>query len=188
MVAGVVGFLALLGLLTAWLFHDDSPEPLASSPVSTSTPSATSAAPTTTATTPSPKKTKKTAAAKAHHKAKPKHQAKPKKKPKTFRTKAHPEIGWSSAGQLVIDFYSNTGGGWSKLSPAAKRHFGSRSAFRRYYGHHGVTYAHDARAKANADGSVTITTSVVSGHGGGRKQLRVVRGTNGRLFIASDPR
>ena len=106
-------------------------------------------------------------------------------------------IDWSSAGQLVIDYYnglSNPSSAWQLLSPTAKAAFGNSEAqFAEYWGQYSSVSAQDANGVSdNPDGSVTVPVTVTyNTEGGGqqveRQQLRVVR-VNGQLLIDSDPR
>ncbi|MGH3451986.1 MAG: protein kinase domain-containing protein, partial [Haloechinothrix sp.] len=100
------------------------------------------------------------------------------------------EIDWSEAGNLVINYYtqsSSTDAAWSKLTPAAQAMFGNRQAFDTYWSQFDSVYAEDARAARNEDGSVTIATTVHRDGDSERKSVRVVR-SGGGLLIDSDAR
>ncbi|MPY77493.1 MAG: protein kinase [Actinophytocola sp.] len=105
-------------------------------------------------------------------------------------------IPFSEAGQLVIDFYTFPDGmsaSWGMLTPQAKADFGGYAEFKEHWSEFDQVYAQDATGAYNDDGSVTITTTVVSIEDDGqqsseRRELRVVRTNGGGLAIDSDPR
>jgi hypothetical protein len=104
-------------------------------------------------------------------------------------------IAWSSAGQLVIDYYNgldNPAAAWQLLSPTARASFGSESAFRAYWSQFSAVSARNAFGVTdNPDGSVTVPVDVTYHTGEQahvvKRKLRVTR-LDGRLLIDSDPR
>jgi serine/threonine protein kinase len=101
-------------------------------------------------------------------------------------------IGFSEAGQFVIDYYSNgPQAGWSKLSPNAQASFGGQQQYFQYWSQYKQTYANNAfGVTKNPDNSLQVPVDVtyISASGGSQTQHRVVRVTrmNGQLLIDSD--
>jgi eukaryotic-like serine/threonine-protein kinase len=104
-------------------------------------------------------------------------------------------IGWSDAGQLVIDYYnglSNPSSAWQLLSPTAQAVFGDESGFRSHWSQYSSVSARNAFGVTdNPDGSVRVPVDVTYQTGGSaqvvKRALRVAR-LGGRLLIDSDPR
>ncbi|MGH3773851.1 MAG: serine/threonine-protein kinase [Pseudonocardiaceae bacterium] len=104
-------------------------------------------------------------------------------------------IGWSDAGQLVIDYYNgldNVSSAWRLLSPTAQAVFGDESAFRSHWSQYSSVSARDAFGVTdNPDGSVRVPVEVTYTTGGTaqvlKRALRVTR-LDGHLLIDSDPR
>lgn len=104
-------------------------------------------------------------------------------------------IAWSSAGQLVIDYYNglaDPSSAWQLLSPAAQATFGSEAEFAAHWSQYSSVSAEDASGVTdNSDGSVSVPVTVTYDTGGGqeveRQNVRVTR-LEGRLLIDSDPR
>ncbi len=104
-------------------------------------------------------------------------------------------IEWSSAGQLVIDYYNSLDdpeSAWQMLSPAAQQSFGSQAAFREYWSRYERVSARNAYGvTVNDDGSVDVPVDVTyTVDGNSRQEQRVLRITrqDGRLLIASEAR
>ncbi|MGH3940094.1 MAG: protein kinase domain-containing protein [Pseudonocardiaceae bacterium] len=104
-------------------------------------------------------------------------------------------IGFSAAGQLVIDYYNGLdapSSAWQLLSSSAQAAFGSEAEFTSYWSQYSSVSAEDASGVTeNGDGSVTVPVTVIYNTEGGsqseRQQVRVTR-LDGRLLIDSDPR
>ncbi|MGB9280972.1 MAG: serine/threonine-protein kinase [Pseudonocardiaceae bacterium] len=104
-------------------------------------------------------------------------------------------IGWSDAGQLVIDYYNgmnDVSTAWQLLSPTARAAFADESDFRSYWSQYSSVSARDASGVTdNSDGSVQVPVEVTYDKGGNaqvvKRALRVTR-LNGQLLIDSDPR
>jgi eukaryotic-like serine/threonine-protein kinase len=104
-------------------------------------------------------------------------------------------IGWSDAGQLVIDYYNgldNPSSAWRLLSPIAQAVFGNEADFRSHWSQYSSVSARNAFGVTdNPDGSVRVPVDVTY-HTGDSAQVvkRVLRVTrlDGRLLIDSDPR
>lgn len=104
-------------------------------------------------------------------------------------------IGWSDAGQLVIDYYNELNdvpAAWQLLSPTAQATFASEADFRSYWSRFSSVSARDAAGVTdNADGSVRVPVEVTYNNGANaqtvKRALRVTR-VNGQLLIDSDPR
>lgn len=101
-------------------------------------------------------------------------------------------VEWGAAGQLVVDFYSNPGGSWSLLTPAAQQVYGSEQEFRQYWGSRTIeTFSNiDAPSrKNNDDGSIDmrLASLTVDGQTKGLT-LRIVGAGSGKLLIDSDTR
>ncbi|WP_330253864.1 serine/threonine protein kinase [Nocardia sp. NBC_00565] len=96
------------------------------------------------------------------------------------------------AAQLVVDFYSNTAGSWSMLTPAAQKVYGSESAFKQYWGSRTIDTFSDIDApsrKNNADGSVDMRLASLTVNGQTKQlMLRVISSSGGKLLIDSDTR
>jgi serine/threonine protein kinase len=104
------------------------------------------------------------------------------------------QIDWTSAGQLVVNYYDNIGnteGRWAMLTPGAQAAFGGLSGFTQYWGKYsGVSSQHAIGVTPNSDGSVEVPIDVTYTTGTGssqststaHKQLRVVE-ENGQLLI-----
>ncbi len=105
-------------------------------------------------------------------------------------------IGWSDAGQLVIDYYNglgNASSAWQLLSPTARAIFGDESAFQSHWIQYSSVSARNAFGVTdNPDGSVRVPVEVTYNTTGGSDQVikRVLRVTrlDGHLLIDSDPR
>ncbi len=101
-----------------------------------------------------------------------------------------PVTGFSTAGNFVLDYYSDPAGGWDRLAPGIQALWEGRRAHEQYWNAHGVEYAHDAYAykkEPNQDGSLDIRIRMVTDDGEREMFARVVR-LNGELRIGSDPR
>jgi eukaryotic-like serine/threonine-protein kinase len=104
-------------------------------------------------------------------------------------------IGWSDAGQLVIDYYNgmnDVSTAWQRLSPTAQAAFASESDFRSYWSQYSSVSARNAFGVTdNSDGSVRVPVEVTYNDGANaqvvKRALRVTR-LNGQLLIDSDPR
>ncbi|HEX5347342.1 MAG TPA: serine/threonine-protein kinase [Pseudonocardiaceae bacterium] len=104
-------------------------------------------------------------------------------------------IGWSDAGQLVIDYYNgmnDVSTAWQLLSPTAQAAFAGESDFRSYWSQYSSVSARNAFGVTdNSDGSVRVPVEVTYNNGADaqvvKRALRVTR-LNGRLLIDSDPR
>jgi serine/threonine protein kinase len=104
-------------------------------------------------------------------------------------------IGWSDAGQLVIDYYNgmnDVSTAWQLLSPTAQAAFASESDFRSYWSQYSSVSARNAFGVTdNSDGSVRVPVEVTYNNGADaqvvKRALRVTR-LNGQLLIDSDPR
>ncbi|HEX4099927.1 MAG TPA: protein kinase [Pseudonocardiaceae bacterium] len=104
-------------------------------------------------------------------------------------------IGWSDAGQLVIDYYNgmnDVSTAWQLLSPTAQATFASESDFQSYWSQFSSVSARNASGVTdNADGSVQVPVDVTYDTGANsrvaKRALRVTR-LDGRLLIDSDPR
>jgi serine/threonine protein kinase len=102
-------------------------------------------------------------------------------------------IGYSDAGQLVINYFGdvqNAAGRWAMLSPRAQALFGGQEAFNRYWSQFTAVSSADATGVTpNADGSVTVPVNVTYTTAAGprteHKALRVTR-SNGQLLIDSE--
>jgi hypothetical protein len=104
-------------------------------------------------------------------------------------------IGWSDAGQLVINYYNgmnDVSTAWQLLSPTAQAAFASESDFRSYWDRYSSVSARNAFGVTdNSDGSVRVPVEVTYNNGANaqvaKRALRVTR-LDGRLLIDSDPR
>jgi hypothetical protein len=104
-------------------------------------------------------------------------------------------IGWSDAGQLVIDYYNgldDAPSAWALLSPTAQATFGSEAGFQSYWSQYSsVSGANAFGLSNNPDGSVRVPVDVTYHKAGSsevvKRVLRVTR-MNGHLLIDSDPR
>ncbi|MGH3779375.1 MAG: serine/threonine-protein kinase, partial [Pseudonocardiaceae bacterium] len=104
-------------------------------------------------------------------------------------------IGWSDAGQLVINYYNglnDVSGAWQLLSPTAQATFASEADFRSYWSVYSSVSARNASGVTdNADGSVRVPVEVIYNNSANaqvvKRALRVTR-LNGQLLIDSDPR
>jgi serine/threonine protein kinase len=104
-------------------------------------------------------------------------------------------IGWSDAGQLVINYYNgmnDVSTAWQMLSPTAQAAFAGESGFRSYWSHYSSVSARNAFGVTdNSDGSVRVPVEVTYDNGTDtqvvKRALRITR-LNGRLLIDSDPR
>ncbi|MET0233060.1 MAG: serine/threonine-protein kinase [Kibdelosporangium sp.] len=98
-------------------------------------------------------------------------------------------IDWSSAGQLVINFYGSASpeSRWGMLSPEAQQTFGSIAAFQQFWAQYPQVSSKNAKGvRENGDGSVTVPVDVIYGGGNQQhKEIRVIK-TGGQLKIASD--
>jgi serine/threonine protein kinase len=102
-------------------------------------------------------------------------------------------IGYSNAGQLVIDYFGdvqNAAGRWAKLSPHAQALFGGQEGFNEYWSQYtDVSSANAIGVTPNADGSVMVPVDVTyiteAGPKTEKKTVRVTR-INGTLLIDSD--
>ncbi|HKN99800.1 MAG TPA: protein kinase [Pseudonocardiaceae bacterium] len=101
------------------------------------------------------------------------------------------EIDWSSAGQLVINYFGSGSpdSRWAMLTPGAQAVFGSEAAFEQYWSQFSeVSSEHAQGVSPNADGSVEVPVEVHYTSGTDQststqhKRLRVVQ-ENGRLLI-----
>jgi serine/threonine protein kinase len=115
--------------------------------------------------------------------------------PQNQPVRADGPIDWSSAGQLVINYYngvSDPSSAWQMLSPGAQAAFGSEQQFQQYWSQFSSVSARNAfGVTENADGSVDVPVDVsYSGGSGNEATKRHLRVTSigGRLFIDSDPR
>lgn len=101
------------------------------------------------------------------------------------------QVGYSQAGELVINFYSSAGrsAAWELLTPSAQAVYGSKDKFDTYWSQNSPTGYRDAHAEngANADGSVDMSLSVTYDDGTERLATRVVN-SGGRLLIDADTR
>jgi hypothetical protein len=100
-------------------------------------------------------------------------------------------VEWGSAGQLVVDFYSNPGGSWSLLTPAAQKVYGSEQALRQYWSSRTVDTFSDIDAPSrtnNADGSIDMRLGSLTVEGQTKQLMLRVISTGGKLLIDSDTR
>ncbi|MBV9162009.1 MAG: serine/threonine protein kinase [Pseudonocardiales bacterium] len=115
--------------------------------------------------------------------------------PQVERVDHSQPIGWSDAGQLVIDYYNglnNLSSAWQLLSPTAQAVFGNESDFRAHWSQYSSVSARNAFGVTdNPDGSVKVPVEVTYNTGGSaqvvKRVLRVTR-LDGHLLIDSDPR
>lgn len=115
--------------------------------------------------------------------------------PQVERVDHSQPIGWSDAGQLVIDYYNglnNAPSAWQLLSPTAQAVFGNESDFQSHWSQYSSVSARNAFGVTdNPDGSVRVPVEVTYNTGGGaqvaKRVLRVIR-LDGHLLIDSDPR
>ena len=115
--------------------------------------------------------------------------------PQVERVDHAQSIGWSDAGQLVIDYYNGLGdvsSAWQLLSPTARAVFGDESDFRSHWSQYSSVSARNAFGVTdNPDGSVRVPVDVTYNTGGSaqvtKRVLRVTR-LDGHLLIDSDPR
>ncbi|HEY7593234.1 MAG TPA: protein kinase [Actinophytocola sp.] len=105
------------------------------------------------------------------------------------------EIPFSSAGQLVIDYYGDVQAvdrRWGMLSSYAQGRFGDKEAFRKYWSQFSQVSSENAQGVTkNGDGSVNVPVDVTYTKGDGdlRKHLTIrVTRVNGSLFIDADAR
>ncbi|OLF06433.1 hypothetical protein BLA60_31145, partial [Actinophytocola xinjiangensis] len=101
-------------------------------------------------------------------------------------------IGWSEAGQLVINYYgtfTDPAARWAMLSSNAQNLFGSREAFDEYWSTYTNVSSRNANGVTpNADNSLNVPVDVTFTKGDGSQQIkRHVRVTreNGKLVIDS---
>ncbi|HEV2783406.1 MAG TPA: serine/threonine-protein kinase [Actinophytocola sp.] len=105
-------------------------------------------------------------------------------------------IDWSSAGQLVIDYYGgldNPQARWDMLSANGRAAFGDQQAFQQYWSQFKQVSSRNARGVTpNPDGSVNVPVDVTytGADGAERQEHKVLRVTidNGRLAIDSEAR
>jgi serine/threonine protein kinase len=104
-------------------------------------------------------------------------------------------IGWSDAGQLVIDYYNgitDVSTAWALLSPTAQATFGGESDFQSYWSQFSSVSARNASGVSdNSDGSVRVPVDVTYNNGAnarGVKRALRVSWLDGHLVIDSDPR
>lgn len=98
------------------------------------------------------------------------------------------QIGFSPAGQRVIDFYSfpqAAAAAWSMLTPAAQQVYGTQDTFNQYWAKFQSVSSKGARGADNADGSVTITVTVNFPDHSEARTFRVIS-SGGQLLIDSD--
>jgi eukaryotic-like serine/threonine-protein kinase len=115
--------------------------------------------------------------------------------PQVQRVDHSQPIGWSDAGQLVIDYYNglnNASVAWQLLSPTAQAVFGNESDFRAHWSQYSSVSARNAFGVTdNPDGSVRVPVEVTYNADGTaqvvKRALRVTR-VDGHLLIDSDPR
>ncbi|MGH3780257.1 MAG: hypothetical protein ACRDRO_06405, partial [Pseudonocardiaceae bacterium] len=115
--------------------------------------------------------------------------------PRVERVDHSQPIGWSDAGQLVINYYNglnDVSGAWQLLSPTAQATFASESDFRSYWsGYSSVSARNASGVTDNADGSVRVPVEVIYNNRANaqvvKRALRVTR-FNGQLLIDSDQR
>jgi eukaryotic-like serine/threonine-protein kinase len=115
--------------------------------------------------------------------------------PRVARVDHSQPIGWSDAGQLVIDYYNgldNPSSAWRLLSPTAQAVFGNEADFRSHWSQYSSVSARNAFGVTdNPDGSVKVPVDVTYHTGDSarvvKRVLRVTR-LDGRLLIDSDPR
>jgi hypothetical protein len=115
--------------------------------------------------------------------------------PQVQRVDHAQSIGWSDAGQLVINYYNgmnDVSTAWQMLSPTAQAAFTGESGFQSYWSQYSSVSARNAFGVTdNSDGSVRVPVDVTYDNGTGaqvvKRALRVTR-LNGRLLIDSDPR
>ncbi|WP_134715757.1 serine/threonine-protein kinase [Saccharomonospora xinjiangensis] len=99
-------------------------------------------------------------------------------------------VAWGSAGQTVIDYFGDPADAWHLLHPSVQALWQDESAYDDYWDSKDVQYARGAEAykrENNADGSVDISVTVVTGSGQQTMYVRVVN-HGGKLLIGSDPR
>ncbi|MGB3444521.1 MAG: serine/threonine-protein kinase [Actinophytocola sp.] len=102
-------------------------------------------------------------------------------------------IGYSAAGQRVIDYFNevqNAPGRWGMLTPHAQALFGGQDAFNEYWAQFTNVSSSDATGVTpNADGSVMVPVNVTytteAGPKTEHKTIRVTR-VNGQLLIDSE--
>ena len=94
-------------------------------------------------------------------------------------------IGFSEAGNLVVDFYTFPAGmakSWQMLSEEAKQEYGSEAKFRKYWSQYDQVWSNNARGEQNPDGSVTISIDVTYLNDGTemttKRKVRVIRQGN----------
>ncbi|MFI9404015.1 protein kinase [Nocardia sp. NPDC052316] len=95
------------------------------------------------------------------------------------------------AGQLIVDFYNNAAGSWSKLTPAAQKVYGTEQAFRQYWSSHTIdTFADIAAVNNtnNSDGSMDMRLASLVVDGQDKELILRVISSGGKLLIDSDTR
>ncbi|WP_326837884.1 serine/threonine-protein kinase [Amycolatopsis rhabdoformis] len=95
------------------------------------------------------------------------------------------KLDYTPAGQRVIDFYSFPEGlasAWGMLTPAAQQVYGSQQAFAQYWSQYKSVSSKQARGSYNADGSVTISVTVVFPDHSEARNVRVVS-SGGQILI-----
>jgi serine/threonine protein kinase len=103
-------------------------------------------------------------------------------------------IDWSSAGQLIIDYYSSLDAGrWAMLSENGRAAFGDEAAFQQYWSQFKSVSSRNARGvTANEDGSVNVPVDVTytAQDGADRQEHKVLRviNLNGQLLIDAEAR
>ncbi|MGH3794211.1 MAG: serine/threonine-protein kinase [Pseudonocardiaceae bacterium] len=104
-------------------------------------------------------------------------------------------IDWSSAGQLVINYYNgldNPSSAWRMLSTTAQAFFGNEAQFASHWSQYSSVSARNAFGVTdNGDGTVNVPVDVTYHTGNNdQTQKRVLRVTRlgGQLLIDSDPR
>ncbi|MGW7536492.1 serine/threonine-protein kinase [Amycolatopsis sp. NPDC054798] len=103
------------------------------------------------------------------------------------QTKTDGKIEFTPAGLQVVNFYSFPQGAaasWGMLTPAAQSTYGSQSDFNQYWSQFTSVSAKNARGAYNADGSVTITATVVFPDHTEVRTFRVIS-SSGQLLIDS---
>ncbi|MEU4417162.1 serine/threonine-protein kinase [Nocardia salmonicida] len=95
-----------------------------------------------------------------------------------------------SAGLLVENFFSNPGGSWSLLTPAAQEVYGSESAFREYWNDRTVENFASITAVSgnNADGSTNMRLASITINGSTKAMVMRVVSSGGSLRIDGDTR
>ncbi|MDO3649132.1 serine/threonine-protein kinase [Nocardia mangyaensis] len=93
-----------------------------------------------------------------------------------------------SAGLLVENFFSNPGGSWSMLTPAAQQVYGSEGEFREYWNERTVNTFASITGSNNSDGSSDMRLASITINGQTKSMVMRVVSMGGGLRIDGDTR